>query len=155
MKQGKRCVLEIVFIGLPALPLMKVLTRLQAADADALVEIQSRAPPPLKSLLEATPEGSVFPKHARSICQQTLGKNVGSCLSCPVKRGRDKVRIGSALDCLSDESVEQFGDEMARVDTALLAHRTSGAMPNAPAEALSHVLIGIANVHFGSISCNR
>jgi hypothetical protein len=64
----------------------KSLTRLQAADANALVEIESRAPSLLESLLKAAPEVPVLPEHARSARPQAFGQHVGGCLGCLVER---------------------------------------------------------------------
>ena len=86
MKQRERRALEIVVIRMPTLAGMEILTRLQAADANALIKIQSRAPPQVQMLLEVMPDIPLFPQHAWSICQQAVGKDIGrsrrSLLKC-------------------------------------------------------------------------
>jgi hypothetical protein len=130
---------------------VEVLARLEAADPDALVEIQGLTPPLLKALLEAAPEVPVLPEHAWGVCLQLLGKYVGSGLGRLVKGSSNPVAVGPALDCLSDELVEQFGDGMPRIDIGRLVCEIARATPTASAEALRHAPRGIADTHVGSV----
>ena len=96
MQQGQYCEFGICFNSLLALALREVLTRLQAADANAFVEIESRAPSLLESLLKAALEVPVLPEHARSVRPPALGQHVGGCLGylveCSGKWGRSWLR---------------------------------------------------------------
>ncbi len=117
VKQRERGALEIVAISLSAMTRMEVLARLQAADAYALIEIQSRTPPQLQALLEAIPDLLLFPKHAGSIRLQAPDKNIGRSLRGRCERSGDSLLIGSAFSRLSDQLIEQFGDRMSGTDT--------------------------------------
>jgi hypothetical protein len=112
VEQGERRAFEIVAIRMRAMALMEILTDLQAADTNALIEIQSRTPSQLQTLFEAIPDLPVFPEHARSIRLQPLGKDIGHGLGGRAERFSYLVPIGSALGCFSNQTVEQLGKIM-------------------------------------------
>ena len=103
MQQGQRREFGIGSISLLAAALCEVFASFQAADANTLVEIESRAPAPLKALLESMPELPVFPQHAWRICPQALGQYLCGRLRCLPKGSRDAVVVGPMLDSLSKQ----------------------------------------------------
>lgn len=147
VKQRKRGALEIVAIRLSALTRMEILARLQAADAHALIEIQSWTPAQLQALLEAIPDLLLFPKHAGSIRLQAPGKDIGRSLRGRYERSGDSLLIGSALGRLSDQLSEQFGDGMSGTDTPLI-----GGIATAAPDTLGHTQIRRPDIHVANYS---
>jgi hypothetical protein len=150
MQQSQRHEFGSGSIGLLAAALREVLSGLQTADANALVEIESWSPSLLQTLLEAAPEVPVFPQHARSIGPQALGQYVRSRLRCLLESSSDAVAIGSALDGLGHKPLEQVGDDMPGVTIGRLHGRISKARPHSAPLAPSKPQVDIVDVHLGS-----
>ena len=146
VKQGERRALDIVAIRLPAMACMEILTRLQAADANTLIKIQSWTPPQLQALLEVMPNVPLLPKHARSTCLQTLGKDVGRGVRGCAKCFSDPILIGSAAGRLSSQLIKQFCEGLSRAGITPLPGRIARAAQDT-AETLGRTQKCRPNIH--------